>query len=182
MDHPETSPPRDLSHIQLPNPDTIAYARKLLLTGPWYSCLLWGYTSAWQIQKWILTVIYWMEHRVPNEGARESTQGTKRVCKPIGGTTIWTKQYPWPDPQFTHSIFLALTFPCTGAYDLCKTKDLSFQWWLTRPSSPTYATRDTHSGGYWLVRIVVPHIGLQTPLAPWLLSLAPSLGVLCSIQ
>ena len=34
MDHPETSPPRDLSHIQLPNPDTIAYARKLLLTGP----------------------------------------------------------------------------------------------------------------------------------------------------
>ena len=26
--------PRDPSHIQPPNPDTIAYARKILLTGP----------------------------------------------------------------------------------------------------------------------------------------------------
>ena len=30
----------------------------------------------------------------------------------------------------------------------------------------TYATRDTNSVGYWLVHIVVPPIGLQTPLAP----------------
>jgi hypothetical protein len=49
-----------------------------LLTGPWYSCLLRGYVSAWQIQKWMLTVIiYWTEHRTPNEGARESTLETK---------------------------------------------------------------------------------------------------------
>jgi hypothetical protein len=34
------------------------------------------------------TVVYWMEHRAPNEGARESTQGAKGVCIPIGGTTI----------------------------------------------------------------------------------------------
>jgi len=27
----------------------------------------------WQIQKWMLIVIYWMEHRASNEGAREST-------------------------------------------------------------------------------------------------------------
>jgi hypothetical protein len=33
-----------------------------------------------------------------------------------------------------------------------------------------------------LVHIVVPPIGLQTPSAPWVLSLAPSLGTLCSIQ
>ena len=26
--------------------------------------------------------------KVPNEGARESTQGAKGVCNPIGGTTI----------------------------------------------------------------------------------------------
>jgi hypothetical protein len=26
------------------------------------------------------------------------------------------------------------------------------------------------SGGYWLVHIVVPPIGLQIPLAPWVLS------------
>jgi hypothetical protein len=29
-----------------------------------------------------------MEHRAFNEGARESTQGAKGVCNPIGGTTI----------------------------------------------------------------------------------------------
>jgi hypothetical protein len=32
--------------------------------------------------------------------------------------------------------------------------------------------------GYWLVHIV----GLQTPSVPWVLSLAPSLGTLCSVQ
>jgi len=29
-----------------------------------------------------------MEHRVPNERARESTQGAEGVWSPIGGTTI----------------------------------------------------------------------------------------------
>jgi hypothetical protein len=36
----------------------------------------------------MLTVIYLMEHRVPTEGARESIQGAKGICNPIGGTTI----------------------------------------------------------------------------------------------
>jgi hypothetical protein len=35
-----------------------------------------------------------MDHRAPNGGARESTQGAKGVCNPIGGTTIGTNQYP----------------------------------------------------------------------------------------
>jgi hypothetical protein len=81
-------------HIQPPNLDTIAYARKILLTGPWQSSLLWVYASAWQIQKWMLTVIYWMEHMAPKEGARESNQGAKGVSNPLGGSTIWTNQYP----------------------------------------------------------------------------------------
>ena len=34
MDSPETTPPGDPSHNQPPNPDTIAYASKILLTGP----------------------------------------------------------------------------------------------------------------------------------------------------
>ena len=37
-------------------------------------------------------------------------------------------------------------------------------------------------GEYWLVHIAVPPIGLQSPSGPWVLSLAPPLGVLCSIQ
>jgi hypothetical protein len=43
-------------HNQPPNPDTIAYAKKILLKGLCYSCLVWGYASAWQIQKRMLTV------------------------------------------------------------------------------------------------------------------------------
>lgn len=33
-----------------------------------------------------------------------------------------------PAPQPTHSYFLAPAFPCTGAYDLHKTKGLSSHW------------------------------------------------------
>ena len=40
MDYPETTPPGDPSHNQPPNTDTIAYASKILLKGPRYSCLL----------------------------------------------------------------------------------------------------------------------------------------------
>jgi hypothetical protein len=29
-----------------------------------------------------------MEHRAPNGGAREITQGAKEICNPIGGTTL----------------------------------------------------------------------------------------------
>jgi hypothetical protein len=61
----EIAPPGDPSHKQPLNPDTIAYARKILLTGPCYSYLLSGYASAWQIQKWMFIVIYWMEHSTP---------------------------------------------------------------------------------------------------------------------
>ena len=43
--------------------------------------------------------------------------------------------------QPNHSRFLVLVFPCIGAHDLRKTKGLSFHWWLTRPSSASYATR-----------------------------------------
>jgi hypothetical protein len=82
------------SHNQPPNADTIAYTSKILLKGPRCSCLLWGYARACQTQKWMFTVSYWMEHRAPNGGARESTQGAKGICNPIGGTTIWTNQYP----------------------------------------------------------------------------------------
>jgi hypothetical protein len=37
-------------------------------------------------------------------------------------------------------------------------------------------------GGYWLVDIVVFPMGLQTPSALWVLSLASPLGTLCSVQ
>ena len=42
----------------------------------------------------MLTVMHRMEHKVSNEGARESTQGAEGVCSPTGGTTRSTNQYP----------------------------------------------------------------------------------------
>jgi hypothetical protein len=78
------------SHIQSQTPDIIVdKVNKCLLTGAWYS-----FASAWQTWKWMLTAINWTEHRVPNEGARESTQGSEGVCSPIGGTIIWTTSTP----------------------------------------------------------------------------------------
>jgi hypothetical protein len=77
--------------------------------------------------------------------------------------------WPWHSPVLKHIKF-------------ARPMGLSFHWWPTRPSSDTYAARDKSSGGYWLVHIVVPPIGLQIPLAPWMLSLAPPLGALWSIQ
>jgi hypothetical protein len=41
---------------------------------------------------------------------------------------------------------------------------------------------ETRAPGYCLVHIVVPPIGLQFPLVPWVPSLVPPLGALWSIQ
>ena len=88
--HPETALLGDPS----PKPDTIVDANKCLLTGTWYCCLLRGSASAWQIQKWMLSANHWSEHKVPNWGARERTKGAEGACSNIGGTIIWTSQYP----------------------------------------------------------------------------------------
>jgi hypothetical protein len=116
-DHPETAPLGDPSHIQPTNPDTIEYSRKILLTGTWNSSLVWCYASAWQIQKWMFTVMYWIKRRAPNEGARECTQGAKGFCNPIGGTTIWTYQYHPP------------THPS------CVSSCIKSRGWTSRPST-----------------------------------------------
>jgi hypothetical protein len=77
--------------------------------------------------------------------------------------------WPWRSPILRHIKF-------------SRPMGLSFHWWPTRSSSDTYAARDTSSGGCWVVHIFVPSIGLQIPLAPRVLSLAPPLGALWSIQ
>jgi hypothetical protein len=77
--------------------------------------------------------------------------------------------WPWRSPVLRHIKF-------------AQPMGLSFHWWPTRPSSDIYAARDMSSRGYCLVHIVVPPIGLQIPLAPWLLSLDPPLGALWFIQ
>jgi hypothetical protein len=46
----------------------------------------------------------------------------------------------------TLSRFLALAFPCTGAYKVCNTKGPLFPVMANYISSATYAARDTSSG------------------------------------
>ena len=58
--------------------------------------------------------------------------------------------WPWRSPVLRHIKF-------------ARPRVLSSQWWLTRPSSATYAARDTSSGGYWLVTWgYIPQISHQT--------------------
>jgi len=77
-------------YIQPPNPDNIADAKKCMLTGAWYSCLLRGSARAWQIQRQMLAANYWTENGVPIGGIRERIEGAERVCNPI--RTISTNQ------------------------------------------------------------------------------------------
>ena len=82
---------------------------------------------------------------------------------------------PYPLP--THSHFLALAFPCIGAYKVCNSNGpLSSDGQLGHLL--IHMQLESSALGYWLVHNVVPPIGLQTPLVPWVLSLAPPLGAL----
>jgi hypothetical protein len=85
-------------------------------------------------------------------------------CYPKSPPTPLPTSWPQHSPVLRHIKF-------------ARPMGLSFHLWPTRPFSDTYAARDRSSRGYWLVHIVVPPIGgLQTPLVPWVLSLAPPLG------
>jgi hypothetical protein len=86
----------DPSHMQPPNPDTIADAKKCLLTGTQYSCLLKGSARALPIQMWMLAANHWTEHRDTNEGVRGRTKGAEGVCNPMGRITISTNQISPP--------------------------------------------------------------------------------------
>jgi hypothetical protein len=77
-------------------------------------------------------------------------------------------------PKVLHTLLPPLPYPPTPTswpwhssvlrhIKFARPMGLSFHWWLTRPSSDTYAARDMSCGGFWCVPIVVPPIGLQIP-------------------
>jgi hypothetical protein len=42
----------------------------------------------------MLIASWWTEHGIPYGGARKRTQGAEEVYSLMGGTAIWTNQYP----------------------------------------------------------------------------------------
>ena len=90
MDYPETTSPRDPSHNQPPDPDTcicqhdFAEGTDPVIAVSYEAMPVPGKYRSGCSQ----SASYWMEHRAPNVGARENTQGAKGICNPIGGTTI----------------------------------------------------------------------------------------------
>jgi hypothetical protein len=87
---------------------------------------------------------------------------------------------PFPYPPIP--IFLALAFPWTGSYKVCMSNGPLFPVMARLGHLLIHMQLETRAPGYWLVHNVVAPTGLQISLAPWILSLAPPLGPLCSIQ
>ena len=140
------------------------------------------FASAWQIQRWILILIYRMDHRAPNIGARESIQELK-------GSAMIKKeqQYELTSTLRTHvsSCICSRRWPSWPSLR----REAPWHCKLYIPQYRGMPGPRSGSGwvgeqgrGYWLVQIVVLPIGLQTPSAPWVLSLAAPLGAMCSIQ
>ena len=101
-----------------------------------------------------------------------------------------------PSPQPTHSHFLNWNFPILGHRIFTRSRaSPPTDGWLGHPLPHMqletqvlpcvffdccFSPRELW--GYCLVHIVVLPIGLQTPSAPWVLSLSPTLGTLWSVQ
>jgi hypothetical protein len=81
---------------------TLWTLQSFLFTGAWYSCLLRGSARAWQAHRLMLSVNHWTEHRVPNGGVRERTEGAEGVYNPIGRTTISANQTPQSSQGLNH--------------------------------------------------------------------------------
>jgi hypothetical protein len=92
-------PHQGIRPTQSPNLDTVVDAKKCLLTGAWYSCLLKGSATACPIQMWMLIAIHGTEERVINGWVKGNTEGAEGVCNSIGRTTISTNQIPAKSSQ-----------------------------------------------------------------------------------
>lgn len=94
------------SHLQTPNPDTTADAKKRLLTGAWYSSSLRGSASTWPIQIEMLIANPRTEPGTPVEELGKGLKGLKGMDgNPIGGTDqvfLYCLGCPW-----THELSLS---------------------------------------------------------------------------
>ena len=79
---PETVLPGDSSHIQLPNPDIIVDAKKYILKGTWYGCLLRGPARALQTQRRMLAANIGLSMGSPMEELEKGLNELKGFATP----------------------------------------------------------------------------------------------------
>jgi len=124
-------------YIQPPNPDNIAHAKKCMLTGALYCCLLRSSARAWQTQRWMLKANYWIENGIHSGGVRQWFGGAESFCQPIRRTisTIQNTQRINQHSKCTHgkthvsSCVCSRRWPCwalMGGEDLGSAKAQCF--------------------------------------------------------
>jgi hypothetical protein len=87
---------------------------------------------------------------------------------------------PHPAPLSTHSHFLALAFPCTRAYKVCQGASLHTDGRLGHLL--LHMQLETRALGVLVSSYCCSTNSVADPFSSWVLSLAPTLGALCSIQ
>jgi hypothetical protein len=94
------------------------------------------------------------------------------------------KSYPksplYPPPALLPYPLTPTSWPCTAAYKVCKIRELSSQWWPTRPSSANMQL-ETQALGILVSSYCCSTYRVADPFSYWVLSLVPTLGVLCSM-
>jgi len=80
--------------MQPPNAVTIVDAKKCLLRGARYGCLLRFSARALLIQMRMVAAIHCTEQRDPKGEVRKKTEGSEGVCNPIGRKTVSTNHTP----------------------------------------------------------------------------------------
>jgi hypothetical protein len=90
--------------------------------------------------------------------------------------------WPWHSPTLGHRAFMGprVSLPTDDGQG-CPLLQMQLEPWV--PPCVLFGWWSTlwEFRRYWLVHIVVPSMELQTPLAPWVTSLAPPLGTPCSV-
>jgi hypothetical protein len=91
--------------------------------------------------------------------------------------------WPWQSPKLGHRAFTGpRAFPPIDDQQSHPLIDMQLEPWVFPCLHFVWWFSHWEFWGYRLVHIVVPPMGLQTPPAPWVLSLVLPLGTLWSVQ
>jgi hypothetical protein len=87
---------------QSPNTYTILDAKKCMLIGVWYSCLLGSFSRAWQILRQILTAKCLTEHWDPNAGVRGRAERAEVACNSLKEQLVSINHRPQSSQELNH--------------------------------------------------------------------------------